>query len=306
MSHTVRAARPRPTLRRLLQGDGIIVAPGAYDMLSALLIEQAGFPCLYLTGNGQAASALGLPDLGMITLAEMAERLRRTTATVGIPVIVDADDGYGNLLMLQRAVREFEAAGASAIQLEDQASPKKCGHELGREVVPVEDMIARLRAAVDARADPHTLLIARTDARTTHGLVEAIRRGRIYAEHGADVVFVESPESEEEFAEIARSIDAPLLANMVETSRSPYLPWQRLQQLGFKIAIYPGSAFLAAARAVQDVLRAIHDHGSAAPLLERMMTLKQYHDVLHFQEYAALERGYRAPAADASTGERRR
>src|SRR5437879_2771091 len=194
MNQLSRAGRPRPSLRSLLQQDQIAVAPGAYDMLSALLIEQAGFSCLYMTGNGQSASALGLPDLGMMSLSEMAERVRRTVATVGLPVIVDGDDGYGNLLTLQRAVREFEASGAGAIQLEDQVSPKRCGHELGREVVPVEEMIARLRAATDARTSPDTLIIARTDARTGHGLGEAIRRGRIYAAHGADVVVGESPE----------------------------------------------------------------------------------------------------------------
>ena len=299
MNRLSRAGRPRPSLRSLLQQDQITVAPGAYDMLSALLIEQAGFSCLYMTGNGQSASALGLPDLGMMSLSEMAERLRRTVATVGLPVIVDGDDGYGNLLMLQRAVREFEAAGAGAIQLEDQVSPKRCGHELGREVVPVEEMIARLRAATDARTSPDTLIIARTDARTGHGLGEAIRRGRIYAANGADVVFVESPESADEFREIARAIQTPLLANMVETSRSPYLTWHTLQEMGFKIAIYPGTAFLAAAKAVQDALAAIRQSGSAEPLLDRLMTLKQYHDVLHFQEYAALERSYRGQAAEA-------
>ena len=299
MNQLSRAGRPRPSLRSLLQQDQIAVAPGAYDMLSALLIEQAGFSCLYMTGNGQSASALGLPDLGMMSLSEMAERVRRTVATVGLPVIVDGDDGYGNLLTLQRAVREFEASGAGAIQLEDQVSPKRCGHELGREVVPVEEMIARLRAATDARTSPDTLIIARTDARTGHGLGEAIRRGRIYAAHGADVVFVESPESVDEFREIARAIQSPLLANMVETSRSPYLTWHTLQEMGFKIAIYPGTAFLAAAKAVQDALAAIRQSGSAVSLLDRLMTLKQYHDVLHFQEYAALERSYRGRTAEA-------
>src|SRR2546428_4181633 len=162
MNQLSRAGSPRPSLRSLLRQDGIVVAPGAYDMLSALLIERAGFSCLYMTGNGQSASALGLPDLGMISLSEMAERVRRTVATVGLPVIVDGDDGYGNLLMLQRAVREFEAAGAGALQLQDQVSPKKGGHELGREGGPVEEKIARLRAATDAPPSPAPPLIAPT------------------------------------------------------------------------------------------------------------------------------------------------
>jgi len=292
----------RASLRDLLRGDGIVVAPGAYDMLSALLIQQAGFPCVYLTGNGQAASALGLPDLGFITLSEMAERVRRTAAIVDLPIIADADDGYGNLLQVQRAVREFEAAGAAAIQIEDQASPKKCGHELERTLVEPEEMIARLRAATDARRNPQTVIIARTDARTTHGLAEAIRRERLYVAAGAEVAFVESPESEEEFREAARAIPAPVLANMVETGRSPYLSWQRLQELGCKIAIYPGSAFLAASGAVRATLAEIRERGRAEQTLERMLSLKEYHAVLHFQDYLTTERRLRASAAALAPG----
>ena len=287
----------RASLRRLLQGDRIVVAPGAYDALSALLIQQAGFPCVYLGGNAHTASTLGLPDIGLITLTEMRECVRRTAACVDLPMIVDADVGYGSFLLVQRAIREFEAAGASAIQIEDQVSPKKCGHELGREVVEVEVMIARIRAATDARRNPETLIVARTDARTTHGLEEAIRRGRAYASAGADVIFVESPESEDEFREVAQSIQAPLLANMVEGGRSPYLPWPRLQELGFKIAIYPGSAVHAAARAVQAVLTEIRDHGCVARPEEQMLVLKQYHDLLRFQDYLTAESAYRRMGA---------
>ena len=282
------------SLRDLVAGDRIVVAPGAYDMLSALLVEQAGFSCIYLTGNGQAASTLGLPDLGLMTLSEMAERVRRTAACTSLPLIADADVGYGSLLSVQRAVREFESAGASAIQLEDQASPKKCGHELGRELVAVEEMVARLRAAVDARTSAELLVVARTDARTTLGLEEAIRRGRAYLDAGADVIFVESPESEEELAEVARAIPGPTLANMVETGRTPYLSWQRLGELGFKVAIYPGSAFLAAAGGVRAVLTEIRDRGRAEDSLARMLTLREYHDLLRFEELLEVEQGYRA------------
>jgi len=274
---------------------GIIVAPGAYDMLSALLIERAGFGCIYMTGNGQTASALGLPDLGLVTLSEMAERVRHTRACTSLPIIADADVGYGSMLSVRRAVQEFENAGASGLHIEDQASPKKCGHELGRQLVTPEEMIGRIRAAVDARQTLDTIIIARTDARTTLGLSEAIRRGRAYADAGADVVFVESPESEDEFKEVARSIPVPTLANMVESGRSPYLTWSRLQELGFKIAIYPGSAVCAAAGAVQAVLGEIRDHGRVEDAKNSMMTLEQYHDVLHFNEMAALEERYHAP-----------
>jgi 2,3-dimethylmalate lyase len=278
-------------VRELIERDGFVQAPGAYDMLSALLVQRAGFSCVYLTGNGQTASTLGAPDLGLITLPEMAERVRQTSFSTGLPIIVDADTGYGSLLTLQRAVREFEAGGASAIQVEDQLLPKKCGHEPGRQVVGVPDMLARLRAAADARRDPATMLIARTDARSAHGLAEAIDRARAYAEV-ADVLFVESPESEQELAEIAAAVPKPVLANMVETGRTPYLPAWRLRELGYAIAIYPVTAALAASAAVLSALQELRVAGRAEGMLERMLTLREYHDVLRFDEAAAREMRY--------------
>jgi 2-methylisocitrate lyase-like PEP mutase family enzyme len=282
---------PAVTVRELIERDGFVQAPGAYDMLSALLVQRAGFSCVYLTGNGQTASTLGAPDLGLITLPEMAERVRQTSFSTGLPIIVDADTGYGSLLTLQRAVREFEAGGASAIQVEDQLLPKKCGHEPGRQVVGVPDMLARLRAAADARRDPATMLIARTDARSAHGLAEAIDRARAYAEI-ADVLFVESPESEQELAEIAAAVPKPVLANMVETGRTPYLPAWRLRELGYAIAIYPVTAALAASAAVLAVLEELRVAGRAEGMLDRMLTLREYHDVLRFDEAAAREMRY--------------
>ncbi|HEX8862060.1 MAG TPA: isocitrate lyase/phosphoenolpyruvate mutase family protein [Actinomycetes bacterium] len=282
---------PAVTVRELIERDGFVQAPGAYDMLSALLARRAGFSCVYLTGNGQTASTLGAPDLGLITLPEMAERVRQTSFSTGLPIIVDADTGYGSLLTLQRAVREFEAGGASAIQVEDQLLPKKCGHEPGRQVVGVPDMLARLRAAADARRDPATMLIARTDARSAHGLAEAIDRARAYAEV-ADVLFVESPESEHELAEVAAAVPKPVLANMVETGRTPYLPAWRLRELGYAIAIYPVIAALAASAAVLSVLEELRVAGRAEGMLDRMLTLREYHDVLRFDEAAAREMRY--------------
>jgi 2,3-dimethylmalate lyase len=278
----------RPPLRALLRRGKIVAAPGAYDALSALLIEQAGFEAIYLTGNGQAASMLGLPDVGLITLTEMAERVRCIRAVTTVPLIADADVGYGSLLNVRRTMRELEAAGASAVQFEDQVSPKKCGHELGRAVVAIEEMAQRLRAALDGRHNPETLIIARTDARTTHGLAEAIRRGRAYAQAGADVIFVESPESEAELQEIAASIPAPTLANMVETGRSPYLSAQRLGELGFSIAIYPATGFLAATAAVRLAMAQLRRDGRIEDL-SRLATLEEYHGILRFPQYAALE-----------------
>jgi 2-methylisocitrate lyase-like PEP mutase family enzyme len=284
----------------LLAEQEVVVAPGAYDVFSALLIEKAGFECVYLTGNGQAASALGLPDLGLITLAEMVERTRQTSLRTSLPLIADADDGYGSVLLLQRAVRELEAVGADAIQIEDQVSPKKCGHELGRQTVSIDDMVTRIRAACAARASADTLIIARTDARTMDGLDEAIRRGNEYHAAGADVIFVESPESEDEFAEIARRVSAPKLANMVEGGRSPYLSWRRLGELGFDIVIYPLTTILAAAGGAQRALEELMEAGRADKRLREMLMLDEYHELVDFYRYQQAENEYRLATSSQS------
>lgn len=291
------------SLRLRLRRGTILIVPGAYDALSALLVEQAGFEAVYLTGNGQAASMLGLPDVGLITLTEMADRIRSIRAVTKVPLVADADVGYGSLINVRRAMREFEAAGASAVQFEDQVSPKKCGHELGRSIVAIDEMEQRLRAAADGRQNPETLIIARTDARTTYGFAEAIRRGRAYARAGADIIFVESPESEAEFREIAATIPAPTLANMVETGRSPYLSAQRLGELGFAVAIYPATAFLAATFAVRLAMTQLRRDGRIEDL-SQMATLEEYHNILHFSQYAALEAALGARAANAPAGSR--
>ena len=280
--------RAVPSLRALLQRGRIVTAPGAFDALSALLIEQAGFEAIYLTGNGQAASMLGLPDVGLITLTEMADRVRCIRAVTSAPLIADADVGYGSLINVRRAMRELEAAGASAVQFEDQESPKKCGHELGRKIVAAAEMEQRLRAAASGRQNPDTLIIARTDARTTHGLGEAIHRGRAYARAGADIIFVESPETEAELREVATSIAAPTLANMVESGRTPYLSAQRLGELGFAIAIYPATAFLAVTHAVGTAMTKLRRDGRMEDL-SQLATLEDYHKVLRFSDYADME-----------------
>jgi 2,3-dimethylmalate lyase len=289
------------SLKALLAPGKIVAAPGAYDALSALLIEQAGFEAIYLTGNGQTASMLGLPDVGLITLTEMADRVRCIRAVTSVPLIADADVGYGSMINVRRAMRELEAAGASAVQFEDQVSPKKCGHELGREIVSVDEMVCRLHAAANGRQKPDTLIIARTDARTTHELGEAIRRGRAYAEAGADIIFVESPESEAELAEVAASIPVPTLANMVETGRTPYLSAERLGQLGFAVAIYPATAFLAATFAVRAALVQLRRHGRIEDM-SQLASLEEYHRVLSFSTYADLETSLRTAAAPSHVG----
>jgi 2-methylisocitrate lyase-like PEP mutase family enzyme len=301
------------SLRALIQRGRIVAAPGAYDALSALIIEQAGFEAIYLTGNGQTASMLGLPDVGLITLTEMADRVRCMRAVTTVPLIADADVGYGSMINVRRAMRDFEAAGASAVQFEDQVSPKKCGHELGREIVTTDEMMFRLQAAVDGRQNPETMIIARTDARTTHGLGEAIERGRAYVKAGADIIFVESPESEAELKEVAASVPAPTLANMVETGRTPYLSAPRLGELGFAVAIYPATAFLAATHAVSKAMEQLRSHGRLEDM-SRIVTLEEYHKVLSFSTYSALEGrlrtevgaqaagGWTGPGASSATG----
>jgi 2-methylisocitrate lyase-like PEP mutase family enzyme len=244
---------PDPALRRALAERRFIVAPGVYDMISARIADGMGFACLYGTGFGVVASHLGLPDAGLATYTDMVGRMGRIAQGCRTPLIADADTGYGGLLNVRETVRGYEAAGISGIQIEDQEVPKKCGHTPGRRVIPAEEMALKIRVAVEARRSPDFLIVARTDARTSLGLEEAIRRGRLYGEAGADIVFVESPESEAEMVEIGRQLGPrwPLLANCVEGGRTPILPARRLQEIGYAIAIYPALGFLAAAAALE-------------------------------------------------------
>jgi 2,3-dimethylmalate lyase len=276
-------------LRARLAEPGLIVAPGAYDVITARLVEQAGFPACYMTGSGVSISALGLPDVGLISLYEVLVRLEQIAGAISLPVIADGDTGFGNPLNVLRTVAEFERRGAAAIQLEDQEMPKKCGHEPGRRLVPVEEMVAKIEAAQAARSSPDFLIVARTDARTTHGLVEAIARGRRFAEAGADVIFVESPESAEEMRAVCSQIPAPTLANMVEGGRTPILPQAELAELGYKIVIYPNSLTRVMARAGQRLLDELKSTGTTAGLAADMLTHGELWDVFGRQEWAARE-----------------
>jgi len=229
----------------------LIVAPGVYDGLSARLAERSGFPAVYLTGYGVSASLLGQPDAGFLGLDHMADRVRVISETVTVPIVADADTGFGDVAA---TVKAYEAAGAAALQLEDQVFPKRCGHTPGRQVVPLEEAADRLKAALDARHNPAFKVIARTDARTSHGLEAAIERAQVFAELGADILFVESPESESELAQIVDALPhAKLLANMVEGGRTPYLTPDQLQDMGFALAIYPVMGLAAAAGALNAV-----------------------------------------------------
>lgn len=260
------------TLRQRFANGEFIVAPGVFDMISALTADRMGFPALYMTGYGTVASHLGLPDAGLASYRDMVGRVETIARGTKTPLIADADTGFGGLLNVDHTVRGYELAGACAIQIEDQEFPKRCGHTPGRRVVPCADMVRKIRVAVDARDSRDFLIVARTDARTDLGLDEALRRGEAYAEAGADVLFIESPESEAEMARIGeRFRGVPLLANMVEGGRTPVLPRARLQELGYSISIHPGSAFMAAAAACAEIYQTLYDtgatHNSKTPML---------------------------------------
>jgi 2,3-dimethylmalate lyase len=270
-------------LRALLAGPEPVVAPGAYDALSARLVEQAGFPAVYMTGFGASASLLGRPDVGLLSFAEMVDHARRLAQAVGVPVIADADDGYGNPLNVMRTVREYEAAGVAALHIEDQVAPKRCGHMAGKDVIDAAEMVEKVHAAVEARRE--TLIIARTDARAVEGLDAALERARRYREAGADVLFVEAPESEDEITAVAEAFpDTPLLFNAVDGGRTPPLPLDRLRELGFSLVITPVTTLFAAARAVQESLR-----GTMAAL-----TFDEFTDLVGLPEFETLEQRFTA------------
>ncbi len=277
-------------LRAALTRDDFIVAPGIFDMISAKVADGLGFTALYATGYGTVASYLGAADVGVATYSDMVLRFGQMAAATKTPVIADADTGYGGLLNVRHTVRGYEAAGIAAIQIEDQETPKKCGHTPGRRVIPAEEMVLKIEVAVEARKNPDFLIIARTDARTSLGLDEAIRRGKLFAKAGADIVFVESPETEDEMARIGQEIDAPLLANMVEGGRTPLLPAKRLAALGYDIAIYPALGFLAATAALERAYTLLRDNGDSTRLpkdqsygFQRMCELMGFPEVWEFE-----------------------
>ena len=270
------------TLRELLAGPEPVLAPGAYDALSARLVERAGFPAVYMTGFGASASLLGRPDVGLLSFDEMAGHARRLAQAVSVPLIADADDGYGNPLNVMRTVREYAAAGVAALHIEDQVAPKRCGHMEGKEVIDAAEMVEKVRAAVEARRDGELLIIARTDARAVEGLDAALERARRYREAGADALFVEAPETEQEIEAVAAAFPGvPLVFNWVDGGKTPQLPLERIRELGFALVIYPVTTLFAAARAVADVLDRLGEH--------EVPSFDAFTDMIGLPEMRALE-----------------
>jgi 2-methylisocitrate lyase-like PEP mutase family enzyme len=284
----------RRTLRDLVAKKNGLVVPGAYDGVSARLVERAGFPAVYMTGFGTSASRLGLPDLGFAGLAEMADHARNLAAVLGIPLVADADTGYGNALGVRRTVRAYEVAGVAALHIEDQVAPKRCGHLSGHEIVPVGEFAGKIRAAVDARQDPDLMIIARPDAISAVGFDEALRRGEAAARAGADVLFVEAPRDVAQVERVARTFDLPLLYNYAVGGRSPLLPFAQLRALRYAILILPIDTLLVATRAMADFLAALRTQDDVAGLAPPSMTFADFNELIGTTEQVVLADRYKS------------
>jgi 2-methylisocitrate lyase-like PEP mutase family enzyme len=287
----------RATLRRLVDDKNGLVVPGAYDGVSARLVERAGFPAVYMTGYGTSASRLGLPDLGYAGLAEMADHARNMAAAVSIPLIADADTGYGNALNVRRTVQAYEAAGVAALHIEDQVAPKRCGHLSGHQVIPRPEFAGKIRAAVDARTDPNLLIIARTDAISAVDFDEALRRGEAAAKAGADVLFIEAPRDEAQVERVARAFDRPLLYNYAPGGRSPLLPFARLRELGFAIIILPVDTLFVGVRAIADFLAEVRKRDDVVSLADRYIPFADFNRLIGVTDQMKLASRYQDESA---------
>jgi 2-methylisocitrate lyase-like PEP mutase family enzyme len=280
--------KPTARLRQLLTGPGVIRSLGAHDVFTARLVEAAGLETVFLGGFGTAASMLGLPDVGLLTLTEMADAVGRTARRVAIPVVADGDTGHGDLHNVVRTVRELEAAGAAGVLLEDQVTPKRCGHFQGKQIIPAGEMVLKLRAALGARQDPDFVVVARTDARAVEGLDAAIARANRYAAAGADVCFIEAPESREELERIPREVRHPLLVNMLTGGVTPILAVEELGRLGYKVVVCPIESLLVTAAAMQRLIRALLSHGRADLPAGEMMSFADIKKLLGLDEVMGL------------------
>lgn len=284
---------PSRVLRNRLANDpSILVVPGAADAITARVVEECGFDAVYVTGAGFANASFGRPDVGLVTASEVVTHVQRIAEVVNIPVIVDADTGYGGVLNVRRTVQQLERAGAAAIQLEDQVSPKRCGHFEGNTVVPVEEMLRKLSAAIDARQDPDLLVIARTDARQTEGYDDAVRRAQAYAAAGADAVFVEAPRTLDELRRLPKLIEVPLIANMVEGGKTPLLNSRELDEMGFRVALFANTALRTGVKAVFEAMQTLRVDGGSERLLDRMLTWEERQRLIGLPEMEALEERY--------------
>lgn len=283
----------RRQLRTVVEAKSGLVVPGAYDAVSAKLVERAGFPAVYMTGYGTSASRLGLPDLGYAGLAEMVDHARNLASAVSVPLIADADTGYGNALSVRRTVEQYEGAGVAALHIEDQLAPKRCGHLAGHQVIPRGEFAGKIRAAVEARRDPDLLIIARTDAISAVGFDEALRRGEAAAKAGADVLFIEAPRTEEQVVQIAHEFATPLLYNYAPGGRSPLLPFARLRALRFAIILLPVDTLFVAAKAIADFLTALNAGDDVAPLADRYLSFREFNDLIGVTAQMTLAERYR-------------
>ena len=276
----------------MLKSSKPLVIPGVFDAIGAKIAQKAGFDAMFQTGYGTSATLFGMPDYGFIGSTETVENARRICRAVSVPVIVDADTGYGNALSVWKLVKELEAAGASGIFLEDQRWPKRCGHMQGKEVVPKEEYAEKLQSAIDARKSKDFVIVARTDARATEGLDKAIERGLYYKKIGADVIFVEAPKSIQEMKKIGKKIKAPLVANMIEGGATPIVSASTLNKMGFKIILYPLSVLFANTFASLQILKELKKTGTTSKLNKKLVSFDQFNDIVELQKFRKLERKY--------------
>ncbi|WP_108648696.1 isocitrate lyase/PEP mutase family protein [Polynucleobacter rarus] len=292
MNSRLKIDQLREQFKKRLAKPEIIIAPGVHDMVSLRLADSFGFEALYMTGYGTVASSLGLPDAGLASYTQMLEKVQMMAAMAKTPLIADGDTGYGGLLNIQHTIRGYENAGVVAIQLEDQEFPKKCGHTPSRRVIPMNDMVKKIQVASDSRSDANFLIIARTDARTSLGIDEALKRGEAYAKAGADILFIESPESREEMQMIGKQFDLPVVANMVDTGKTPVLSRDELQAIGYQLAIFPVTAMLASVKAMQQVYAGFKAQGSSVHMANQLYEFNELSKLMGFQEVWDFEKKY--------------
>ena len=281
-------------LRQMLREPGIIVAPGAYDCLTAKIVAREGFPAVYMTGGGTSVTQVGQPDLGLTTMTEVVANAFRIVTSVDVPVIADADTGYGGVLNVRRTVREYERAGVAAMHIEDQEYPKRCGHLDDKRVISGDEMALKIRAAVDARTDDDFTIIVRTDALAVTGMDDTMARCEKYVKAGADVLFVEALRTRDEVERVTRAFDVPLLFNFAEKGKSPMIPVPELERLGFKIVIFPGSAMLTVTKVVTEVMREIKERGTTERLADNMVTLVEFFEMVGLSETLAADARFAA------------